>query len=54
MVQQRFYGPGDAFWGWRCVACGEIMDEVILENRGGFRVSMERHRRMGWRKMIGR
>jgi hypothetical protein len=29
MVQEKFYGPGDAFWGWRCIACGEVMDEVI-------------------------
>ena len=21
------------FLGWRCVSCGEILDEVILENR---------------------
>jgi hypothetical protein len=55
MVQEKFYGPGDAFWGWRCIACGEVMDEVILENRGSFGVSgLERHRRSGWRKMLGR
>jgi hypothetical protein len=23
----------DDFSGWRCVACGEIIDEVILKNR---------------------
>jgi hypothetical protein len=21
------------FYGWRCIACGEIVDEVILRNR---------------------
>jgi hypothetical protein len=33
MVYERFYGPGENFLGWRCVQCGEILDEVILENR---------------------
>ncbi len=23
----------DEFSGWRCVTCGEIVDEVILKNR---------------------
>ncbi len=31
-----FNGPdgGETFWGWRCIHCGEIIDQVILENRG--------------------
>ena len=33
MVCEIFYGPGENFLGWRCVSCGEILDEVILENR---------------------
>jgi hypothetical protein len=33
MVYERFYGLGENFLGWRCVSCGEIIDEVILENR---------------------
>lgn len=33
MVFERFYGPGANFSGWRCIQCGEIVDEVILENR---------------------
>jgi hypothetical protein len=34
MVYERFYGPGENFLGWRCIQCGEILDEVILlENR---------------------
>ena len=33
MVYERFYGPGENFSGWRCIQCGEILDEVILENR---------------------
>jgi hypothetical protein len=33
MVYERFYGVQESFWGWRCITCGEIVDEVILENR---------------------
>ncbi len=40
MVYERFYGNEDPFWGWRCTICGEIVDEVILENRRWVRTSM--------------
>ena len=33
MVHERYYGPGDPFWGWRCMLCGNISDPMILENR---------------------
>ena len=33
MVYEKFYGPQEYFWGWRCIFCGEIIDQVILENR---------------------
>ena len=33
MVNERFYGREERFLGWRCIACGEIIDETILENR---------------------
>ena len=33
MVNERFYGPGDPFWGWRCILCGDIFDPMILANR---------------------
>jgi hypothetical protein len=33
MVYEKFYGNCDFFWGWRCIFCGEIIDQVILENR---------------------
>ncbi len=33
MVYQKFYGLQDQFWGWRCIYCGEIIDQVILANR---------------------
>jgi hypothetical protein len=37
MVYERFYGPHEQFLGWRCILCGEIIDQVILENRRGAR-----------------
>jgi hypothetical protein len=35
MVFEKFYGACEDFLGWRCVLCGEIVDQVILENRLG-------------------
>lgn len=33
MANEKFYGPGDPFSGWRCLLCGEILDPLIWENR---------------------
>jgi len=33
MIYEKFYGPDEYFWGWRCLFCGEIVDDTILENR---------------------
>ena len=33
MISERFYGPGNPFWGWRSARCAEIFDTIILENR---------------------
>jgi len=33
MVSERFYGHQEAFWGQRCISCGDIVDPIILENR---------------------
>ncbi len=30
---EKFGGLREDFLGWRCVSCGDIIDEVILENR---------------------
>jgi len=35
MVLEKFYGASEVFFGWRCIACGEIVDQVILDNRIG-------------------
>jgi len=33
MAHEKFYDPHEQFWGWRCILCGEIVDQVILKNR---------------------
>jgi hypothetical protein len=33
MSYEEFYGHWEHFFGWRCILCGEIIDQVILENR---------------------
>ncbi len=35
MVHEHFYTEEGEFLGWRCIICGEIIDQVILENRYG-------------------
>jgi len=37
MVYEKFFGIAEEFFGWRCIFCGEIVDQVILENRSGQR-----------------
>jgi len=35
MTYERFPSQkAEHFLGWKCVFCGEIVDEIILENRG--------------------
>jgi hypothetical protein len=33
MIQEKFYGHQEQFFGWKCIYCGEIVDHLILENR---------------------
>ena len=42
MVFEKFYGICEFFWGWRCVFCGEIVDQVILENRPNIPVKLKK------------
>jgi len=37
MAREKYYGQEDDFIGWRCISCGDIVDEVILKNRRGKR-----------------
>lgn len=36
MIHEKFYGSEEHFWGWKCIYCGEVCDEIVLENRNGF------------------
>jgi hypothetical protein len=33
MSRERFQDLADAFEGWRCICCGDIVDNIILSNR---------------------
>lgn len=33
MAYEEFYAKFEDFLAWRCIACGDIVDQVILENR---------------------
>ena len=33
MIYEKFYGHCEQFFGWKCISCGEIVDQVILDNR---------------------
>ena len=48
MVYERFYGPHEHFVGWRCILCGEIIDQVILDNRHAGSNGENRNRRKKW------
>ena len=39
MIYEKFYGVCEQFQDWRCIVCGEILDQTILENRNHFRES---------------
>ena len=33
MSYEKFYGQSEHFFAWRCIISGEIVDQVIFENR---------------------
>ncbi len=38
MDYQKFNGKEEQYYGWRCIFCGEIVDDIILENRQWLRM----------------
>jgi hypothetical protein len=38
MAYEKYYGLEGKFWGLRCICCGDIIDQIILENRGSMTV----------------
>jgi len=45
MASEKFYGPGEPYWGWRCFLCGEVLDSLICENRTHFPKRKQRDNR---------
>ena len=45
VVYEQFYGGQEHFWGWRCIFCGEIIDDVIIENRQWVKKGVESARK---------
>lgn len=37
MYHERFLSRQGDFYGWKCLFCGDIVDEVILENRNPYK-----------------
>ncbi len=42
MIYEKYYGFEEQFWGWRCIWCGNIIDQIILENRDSMAVGAPR------------
>ena len=38
MAYEKYYSFEGEFWGLRCICCGDIIDQIILENRGSMAV----------------
>jgi hypothetical protein len=36
MTYEKYYTPSGAWFGLRCIPCGEIIDPLILANRHAF------------------
>ncbi len=33
MIQEEFFDTDGSFRSWRCLICGEVVDQTIIENR---------------------
>jgi hypothetical protein len=33
MIKEEFFSSSGPFFSWRCVICGEVIDQTIIENR---------------------
>jgi hypothetical protein len=33
MIYEKIYYKTEHFWVWKCIYCGEYIDQVVLENR---------------------
>lgn len=44
MAYEKIYYETEQTWGWKCIFCGEYIDDVILENRE-YQKTIEENRR---------
>lgn len=43
MILERYQEMNDFYFGWRCFLCGEVLDEVVMENRRAMRGGRNTH-----------
>jgi len=43
MIYEKIYHETEHFWVWKCVYCGEYIDQVILKNRQVQKPSSEKN-----------
>ncbi len=43
MIFRKFFDYGGHSWGWECILCGEIIDE-IRENRQWLKIAMDQNK----------
>jgi hypothetical protein len=32
MVLKKFFDYGGYYWGWKCARCGEMNDQIVVQN----------------------
>ena len=33
MILKKLCDYGGYYWGWKCIRCGEIIDQMVLQNQ---------------------
>ena len=44
MVYEKFYGNNEPLSAWKCILCGEYVDDVIIKNRLSHKLKRKRTR----------
>ncbi len=52
MAYEKFYDLTEHFFGWRCVICGEIVDQMILEHRHWVKTRVGKRRKSEDLKLV--
>ncbi len=55
MIYEKFLDMGESshyfFYGWRCIACGTIVDSTIIENKISPAVALKGNRKRRFKKV---